>query len=99
MYVNTYVLAVPEAKKDDYVRIANQYAEVAKDFTGRHRFAVGVAHRHDQHRQTHRQPDSGDQDLEYDIEHDQNALIATALGNDTGNDAKGDTENDKHGQV
>ena len=32
MYVNTYVLSVPEEKKDDYVRIANIFAEVAKDF-------------------------------------------------------------------
>ena len=32
MYVNTYVLSVPEEKKDDYVRIANVFAEVAKDF-------------------------------------------------------------------
>ena len=31
MYVNTYVLGVPEGKKDDYVRIARQYAEIAKD--------------------------------------------------------------------
>ena len=32
MYVNTYVLSVPEEKKSDYVRIANVFAEVAKDF-------------------------------------------------------------------
>ena len=32
MYVNTYILAVPEERKDDYVRIAELYAEVAKDF-------------------------------------------------------------------
>lgn len=32
MYVNTYVIAVPEDKKDDYVRVAKIYAEVAKDF-------------------------------------------------------------------
>ena len=32
MYVNSYVLSVPEEKKDDYVRIANIFAEVAKDF-------------------------------------------------------------------
>ena len=32
MYINTYVLAVPEKKKDDYVRIASLFAEVAKDF-------------------------------------------------------------------
>ena len=32
MYVNTYVLSVLEKKKDDYVRIANVFAEVAKDF-------------------------------------------------------------------
>ncbi|NNE35500.1 MAG: DUF1428 domain-containing protein [Rhodothermales bacterium] len=32
MYVNTYVLSVPEQKKDDYVRIANLFAAIAKDF-------------------------------------------------------------------
>ena len=32
MYVNTYVLSVPEEKKDEYIRIANVFAEVAKDF-------------------------------------------------------------------
>ncbi len=32
MYVNTYIIAVPETKKDEYVRIAKLYAEVAKDF-------------------------------------------------------------------
>ena len=32
MDVNTYVLSVPEEKKDDYVRIANLFAEVARDF-------------------------------------------------------------------
>ena len=32
MYVNAYVLAVPEDKKDDYIRIARVFAEVAKDF-------------------------------------------------------------------
>lgn len=32
MYVNTYVLGVPEEKKQDYVRIANLFAEVASDF-------------------------------------------------------------------
>ncbi len=32
MYVNTYVLSVPEEKKDDYIRLANLFAEVAKDF-------------------------------------------------------------------
>lgn len=31
-YVNTYVLAVPENKKDNYVRIAHKVAEIAKDF-------------------------------------------------------------------
>ena len=31
MYVNTYVLGVPEEKKDDYLRIAERYAEVAKE--------------------------------------------------------------------
>ncbi len=32
MYVNTYVIAVPEDRKADYVRIAEVFAEVAKDF-------------------------------------------------------------------
>jgi uncharacterized protein YbaA (DUF1428 family) len=32
MYVNTYILAVPEDKKDDYIRIAEKVAEIAKDF-------------------------------------------------------------------
>lgn len=32
MYVNIYLLAVPEDRKDDYVRIARQVAEIAKDF-------------------------------------------------------------------
>ena len=32
MYANTYVLSVPEEKKEDYIRIANVFAEVAKDF-------------------------------------------------------------------
>ena len=32
MYVNTYVLAVPEDKKNEYIRIANIFAEVAADF-------------------------------------------------------------------
>ena len=32
MYVNTYILGVPEEKKDDYVRIAKLFAEVAQDF-------------------------------------------------------------------
>jgi len=32
MYINTYVIAVPAEKKDEYIRIANVFAEVAKDF-------------------------------------------------------------------
>jgi len=32
MYVNTYLLGVPEDKKDEYVRIAHIFADVAKDF-------------------------------------------------------------------
>ena len=32
MYVNTYVLAVPENKKDEYLRKAKQFAELAKEF-------------------------------------------------------------------
>ena len=32
MYVNSYVLAVPEDKKDEYVRVAERFAEIAKDY-------------------------------------------------------------------
>lgn len=32
MYINTYVLSVPEEKKADYIRIATIFAEVAKDY-------------------------------------------------------------------
>jgi uncharacterized protein YbaA (DUF1428 family) len=32
VYINTYVLAVPEANKAAYLRIATLFAEVAKDF-------------------------------------------------------------------
>ena len=32
MYVNTYVLAVPENMKEEYVHKATLFAEVAKDF-------------------------------------------------------------------
>ena len=32
MYINTYVLSVPEEKKTDYIRIAKVFAEIAKDF-------------------------------------------------------------------
>ena len=32
MYVNIYILSVPEEKKDEYIRIANVFTEVAKDF-------------------------------------------------------------------
>ena len=32
MYINTYVLAVPEDKKDEYVRKAGMFAEIAKDY-------------------------------------------------------------------
>lgn len=32
MYVNTYILSVPEGKKAEYIRIATVVAEVAKDF-------------------------------------------------------------------
>ena len=32
MYVNTYVMAVPEDKKEEYARKATLFAEVAKDF-------------------------------------------------------------------
>ena len=32
MYVNSYVLSVPEEKKADYVRIATIFAGVARDF-------------------------------------------------------------------
>lgn len=32
MYVNAYILAVPEDKKGEYIRIATLFAEVAKEF-------------------------------------------------------------------
>ena len=32
MYVNTYLLSVPEDRKEDYVRVANIFADVAKDY-------------------------------------------------------------------
>lgn len=32
MYVSTYILGVPEERKEDYVRIANLFAEIAKEF-------------------------------------------------------------------
>jgi len=32
MYINTFVLSVPEDKKNEYIRIATIFAEVAKDF-------------------------------------------------------------------
>lgn len=32
MYVNTYILSVPEQKKSDYLHLAETFAEVAKDF-------------------------------------------------------------------
>ena len=32
MYINTYVLSVPETKKDDYILLATLFAEVARDF-------------------------------------------------------------------
>ena len=32
MYVNTYILGVPEERKDDYVAIAERYAEIARDY-------------------------------------------------------------------
>ncbi|PCH61706.1 MAG: RNA signal recognition particle [SAR86 cluster bacterium] len=32
MYVNTYILSVAENKKQEYICIANIFAEVAKDF-------------------------------------------------------------------
>lgn len=32
MYVNTYVLGVPEEKKQDYIRTAKLFAEIARDF-------------------------------------------------------------------
>ena len=31
MYINTYILGVPENKKQDYIRLARVYAEVAKE--------------------------------------------------------------------
>ena len=32
MYVTTYVLGVPEEKKDAYTRMAKRFAEIARDF-------------------------------------------------------------------
>ncbi|PCI72925.1 MAG: RNA signal recognition particle [Gammaproteobacteria bacterium] len=32
MYINAYILSVPEEKKNDYIQIAKVFAEVAKDF-------------------------------------------------------------------
>ena len=32
MYVNTYILAVPEEKRGDYIRLAKIFMEVARDF-------------------------------------------------------------------
>ncbi len=32
MYINTYVLAVPENKKEEYTRKAQMFAEIARDF-------------------------------------------------------------------
>ncbi len=32
MYVNTYVIAVPENKKQEYIHMASLFAEVARDF-------------------------------------------------------------------
>lgn len=32
MYVNTYILSVPEDRKADYLRIATIFADVARDF-------------------------------------------------------------------
>ena len=32
MYVNIYILSVPEEKKGDYVRMANRFTDIAKDF-------------------------------------------------------------------
>ena len=31
-YINTYILAVPERSKDEYIRIANQFADIAMDY-------------------------------------------------------------------
>ncbi len=32
MYVNTYILGVSEDKKEQYTKLAEQFAEIAKDF-------------------------------------------------------------------
>lgn len=32
MYVTTYVLSVPEEKKEDYIRVASVFVDVSKDF-------------------------------------------------------------------
>ncbi len=32
MYVNTYVIAVPEDKKDEYLRVAKVFAQLTQEF-------------------------------------------------------------------
>ena len=32
MYISAYIIGVPEDRKDDYLRIASLFAEVAKDY-------------------------------------------------------------------
>ena len=32
MYINTYIIAVPEARKVEYLKIASVFAEVARDY-------------------------------------------------------------------
>lgn len=32
MYVNAYLIAVPEDRKHDYIRIAEKFAEIAQDY-------------------------------------------------------------------
>ena len=32
MYINTYVIPIPEERKDDYIRIAELYVEIARDY-------------------------------------------------------------------
>ncbi len=32
MYINSYVIPIPEERKEDYIRIARLYVEIARDY-------------------------------------------------------------------
>ena len=32
MYINSYVIPIPEERKEDYIRIAKLYVEIARDY-------------------------------------------------------------------